>query len=185
MSMAEIGASSYRRFLLGETDALNQFVTAYSDALVRFAAGYVRSEAVAEDVAAEAIALLLYKRKSFPDEARMRSYLYKTVRSKAMDYLRHHGEEVPLEDMEAVLGGGDPLQDLLRRERDAGLYRCLGQLPQQYREVLTLAYLEDFGAMEICTVMGKRTKQVYNLLARAKTALKELLDKEGITYEDL
>ncbi len=182
--MAEIGASSYRRFLLGEPNGLQAFVAEYSDALVRYAAGFVGSDA-AEDVAAESIALLLFKRKHFPDDARMRAYLYKIARSKSLDFLRRHKDTVPLEEVEAVLGKGDPLPELLRKERDAGLYRCLGKLPQQYREVLTLAYLEDFEIKQICRIMGRSAKQVYNLLARARSALKELLEKEDITYEDL
>ncbi len=182
--MAEIGASSYRRFLLGEEAALQAFVAEYSDALVRYAAGFVGS-AAAEDVASEAMALLLFKKKTFPDENRMRAYLYKIARSKSMDHLRRHRESVPLEDVEAVLGGGDPLPDLLRKERDEALYRCLNRLPAQYREVLTLAYLDDFEIRQICTILGRSTKQVYNLLSRGKDALKELLEKEDITYEDL
>ena len=43
--MKEHGVSSYRRFLRGETDALEVLVTTYSDELVRFAFGYVKSEA--------------------------------------------------------------------------------------------------------------------------------------------
>ena len=35
--MKEHGVSSYRRFLRGETDALEVLVTTYSDELVRFA----------------------------------------------------------------------------------------------------------------------------------------------------
>ncbi len=181
--MAEIGASSYRRFLQGDEDGLNAFVTTYSDSLVRYAAGFVGC--AAEDVASEAMALFLFRRKTFPDEARMRAYLYKITRSKSVDYLRRHRDTVPLEEVEAVLGDGDPLPDLLRRERDEGLYRCLRQLPEQYREVLTLAYLEGFEVKQICTVMGRSAKQVYNLLSRAKASLKELLEKEGISYEDL
>ncbi len=182
--MAETGASSYRRFLLGEENGLDAFVAAYSDALVRYAAGLVGA-AAAEDVASEAMALLLFKRKHFPDEARMRAYLYKIARSKSMDYLRRRRQEVPLEEVEAVLGQGDPLPELLRRERDVVLLRCLSRLPKQYREVLTLAYLDDFQVSQICTVMGRTPKQVYNLLSRAKPALRALLEKEDISYEDL
>ena len=48
-----------------------------------------------------------------------------------------------------------------------------------------LHYIEGFSVQQICTILGKSSKQIYNLLARAKTALKEILIKEGMTYEDL
>jgi DNA-directed RNA polymerase specialized sigma24 family protein len=51
--------------------------------------------------------------------------------------------------------------------------------------VLLLHYIERFSVQQICTILGKSSKQIYNLLARAKTALKEILIKEGISHEDL
>lgn len=183
--MAEIGASSYRRFLRGEQTALAEFISAYSDALVRFAYNFVRNSAVAEDVAAEAIAIFYMKAKKFPDDAHMRAYLYKIARNKSMDYLRKHKNEVPLEDLENVLGTGDPEASTLRKERHAVIYRCMQMLPDQYRQVLQLAYLDGFSVEAVCGIMNKNSKQVYNLLSRAKSALKQELQKEGITHEDL
>lgn len=183
--MAETGASCSRRFLHGERISLEAFVAAYSDSLVRFAYSILRSAPAAEDVAAEAIAILFAKPRHFPDEARLRAYLYKTVRSKAMDYLRRHKNETPLEDLENVLGGGDPAQSLLKKERDAAVYACLQRLPEQYRQVLVLTYFEDFSVREVCAITKLSSKQVYNLLTRARSSLKRELEKEGISNEDL
>ncbi len=183
--MAEIGESSYRRFLMGQEDALEDFVAAYSDALVRFVYGFVRNSTVAEDLAAEAVAAFLMKKRRFPDEPRLRGYLYKIARNKAMNHLRRHKESVPLEDVENVLGGNDPLIGVLERERQSQLYRCMLQLPEQYRQVLELHYLEAMGVQEVGRILGKNSKQVYNLLARARVALKDILEREGVTYENL
>ena len=183
--MAEIGASCSRRFLRGEAITLEEFIVKYSDALVRFAYGFVRDAAAAEDVAADSIALFYMKAKHFPDEQHMRAYLYKIGRSRAIDYLRHHKHQVPLEDVEAVLGTGSPEQDTIKKERDAVVYLCLLRLPEQYRTVLQLSYLEGFPVKEVCSIMKKSSKQVYNLLARAKASLKAELEKEGISREDL
>lgn len=183
--MAEIGASSYRRFLRGDQTALAEFISQYSDALVRFAYSFVRNSSAAEDVAAEAIAILYMKTKKFPDEVHMRAYLYKIARNKALDYLRRHKNEVPLEDVENVLGSGNPETDAIRQERDAAVYRCMQAMPDQYRQVLQLAYFDEFSNLQICSVLGKNSKQVYNLLSRARSALKQELQKEGITHEDL
>ena len=183
--MAENGASSYRRFLQGEEEALSEFVRIYSDALVRFAYTFVHDSAAAEDIAAEAVAVFYMKAKKFPDEAHLRAYLYKIARHKAIDYLRRNKNLVPLEDLENILSTESPEEDLFRRERDLVLYRCMGKLPQQYALVLQLSYLEDLPVKQVCTVMGLGSKQVYNLLSRAKTSLRNLLEKEGITREDL
>lgn len=183
--MAEIGASSYRRFQQNEESALDQILVAYSDALVRFAYSLVHDASAAEDIAAESIAILLTKHKTFRDDNHMRAYLYQIARHKSMDYLRLHRYLVPLEDVENVLGFGDLEADALKRERNEAIYRCMQRLPEQYRQVLQLAYFDTFAPREICTILRKNSKQVYNLLSRAKAALKELLEKEGITHEDI
>jgi RNA polymerase sigma-70 factor (ECF subfamily) len=183
--MAEIGASSYRRFPQGDQTALDQILIAYSDALVRFAYSLVHNATAAEDIAAESIAILLTKNKQFRDEGHMRAYLYKIARYKAMDYLRLHRYFVPLEDVEKVLGSGDPESDAVLKQRDETIYRCMQALPENYRQVLQLSFFDGFSVADICTITRKTSKQVYNLLARAKVALKQLLEKEGITHEDI
>ncbi len=58
-------------------------------------------------------------------------------------------------------------------------------LPPQYRDVLYLVYFENFSIQETCGILKKNAKQVYNLLARARSALKEILMKEGVYNEEL
>ena len=185
IAMAEIGASSYRRFLQGDQTGLEELIRTYSDALVRFAYGIVGSSAAAEDVAADSIATLLLKKKHFPDDAHMRAYLYRIARNKALDHLRRHRGQVPLEDVENVLGSGNPERDLLIEYRDKTLYLCLQKIAPQYRQILQLVYLDGFSVEQACVILKATPKQVYNLLARAKAALKLILEKEGITHEDL
>lgn len=185
MTMAEIGASSYRRFQQSQETALDQILISWSDSLVRFAYSMVHSSAAAEDIAAESIAILLTKHSKFRDEQHMRAYLYQIARHKCVDYLRHHSLLVSMEDLENVLGSGDPQTGVMIRERNLVIYRCMQQLPTQYRQVLQLAYFDDFPPEAICRIIGKTRKQVYNLLSRAKASLKDLLEKEGITHEDI
>ena len=183
--MAEIGVSSYRRFPQGDQTALDQILITYSDALVRFAYSLVHNYYAAEDIAAESIAILLMKNKKFRDDGHMRAYLYKIARYKAMDFLRLHRNFISMEDVEMVLGSGDPESDAVLKERDEMIYRCMQDLPENYRQVLQLSFFDGFSVPDICSIMKKSTKQVYNLLARAKIALRQLLEKEGITHEDI
>ena len=183
--MKEYGESSYRRFLRGETDALEVLVTTYSDELVRFAFGYVKSEAAAEDVVSDSFATLFMKAKSFSEDDQLRAFLYKIVRNRSVDYLRRHRRELPLDAVEGALSVSDAEGRLLEKERDEALHRCLAQLPTQYREVLELTWFEEFSNEQVASILGKSAKQVYNLRARAKETLKTLLEQEGITREDL
>lgn len=183
--MSESGESSYRRIWYGDPRSLEEMIRTYSDALVRFAYSYLRNSAAAEDVAGDCFALLMVKKKRFPSEEAMRAYLYKTARSRCVDYLRRHKKEVALDDVENVLSFGSAEESYRRRYRDEKLYLCMQALPAQYREVLQLIHLSGFSMEDTCRIMGKNLKQVYNLHARAKIALKHLLEQEGITHEDI
>lgn len=178
------GASSYNRFLNGDNKALDELVALYSDALVGFALCIVGDADVAEDIAADTFACLVVKRKKFADEISFRTYLFKIARNKCIDYLRSCSKKCEDVDLEQ-LAGGNAEADVLKRERDRLIYSAIAKLPAQYRDVLHLTYFEGFSIKEICVVMKKDVKQVYNLLGRAKYSLKEILIKEGIGNEIL
>ena len=176
----DVGTQLYLQYVGGNTTALQQLVEMYSDGLVRFAYGFVASSAVAEDIMEDTFATLLYKKRKFSPRATFKTYLYKIARNKCVDYIRFHRKFVPLDDLENVLAFDDVETDVEERERRRTLYKCLQELPKEYRDVLQLTYLEGFDIPEVCVIMRKNTKQVYNLLSRAKQSLKILLEKEGM-----
>lgn len=183
--MTGTGESSYRQYLASDPMTLEMLVCTYSDALVRYAYCYVGSVAAAEDVMEDAFAACYVRKLKFDSLEQAKSWLYKTVRSRAVDYLRRHRHLVPLEDATQALFSQGPLEDLITKQRNMIIFRCMQRLPQQYRAVLQLHYFDGFEIPDICRILGKGKKQVYNLLSRARIALKELLVKEGITSEDL
>lgn len=165
--------------------SLETIIRTYSDPLVRFACCYVGSASVAEELMEDALTDVLFRDKLFTDEAHFKAYLYKAVRHRCLNYLRLHRKHIPLEDVESVLCAGSLEADTIKKERDLAVYDCLQELPLQYRQVLALTYFDGFSAEEVGIIMSRSRKQVYNLLARAKASLKILLEKVGITYEDL
>ena len=183
--MTPFGESSYRRYIKGEPEALEELIRTYSDPLIRFAYSYVGSSAVAEDLMEDGLADVLMKGKRFTDEAHFKAYLYKAVRNRCINYLRRNRGYVPLEDVENILSTGDLEGDAIKQERDRTVYACMQALPEQYRQVLELSYFDGFTPEEISTILYQSRKQVYNLLSRAKIALRKMLEKAGISHEDI
>lgn len=182
--MTDSGASSYR-LNLTDPGTLEYWVQTLAEPLVRYAYSITGSSTAAEDAMEDAFAALLARRHHFRSPEQIRAWLYKTTHNKAVDHLRHHKREVPLEDVENVLSSPDPASLTALRDRNRTIYLCMQRLPRQYREVLVLTYFEGFSVAEVCRILRKTAKQVYNLLARAKTALKELLLEEGVSNEEL
>ena len=179
------GAALYEAFLHGDGSALEVLVQLYGDALTRFAYCIVRDDAAAEDVTADTFAALIVRRKKFRGESKFRTYLYAAARNRALDYLRKNGRLRPLAGLENVLVGERGEQDVFAAERCRLLYGCMQRLPDLYKEVLYLSYFDGFSVAEIGRVLKKSAKQVYNLLFRARTSLKQILLKEGYSHEDL
>ena len=183
--MPYTGFYDYNRYLSGDKTALDELVRTYSDTLTRYAYCYLNDASAAEDVMEETFATLIVKRKHFHDASHFHAYLYKVARNKSIDYLRRRGKQIPLEDIEELITS-DGLEDsVMKKERNQNIYICMQRLPAQYREVLYLTFFEGLTTEEVCRIMKKNTKQVYNLLARAKAALKDIFLKEGITYENI
>lgn len=179
------GLEGYQRFLKGDNAALEETVRFYSDALVRFACHYVNDSATAEDIMEDAFVALILKRKRFDEEEQLRAYLYKTVRNKCLTHLRGQKHLASLFDHAEKLVGGSVERELLTRERDRAVRAALDTLPKQYEEVLILSYYNGLNVQELCDALGKNEKQVYNLIARARAALKTALIKTGVVYENV
>lgn len=179
------GAILYAQYLNGDDKALELLVQAYGDNLVRFAYCFVKDFATAEDVAEDTFATLIIKRKRFSPHASFKTYLYKIARNKCLDFLRFHKRFTPLNDYENLLAGDSVEESVDKSEREKIVRACVQQLPKQYADVLFLIYIEEFSVDETSKIMDKNVKQVYNLLARAKTSLRTLLINEGIKYEDI
>ena len=80
-------------------------------------------------------------------------------------------------------GENPPEARYLAEETKRTLHQALGRIPPAYAEALRLAYFEGFTEKEISHIMKRSMKSTYDLLYRARKALKEQLIKEGFTYE--
>lgn len=198
--MEDNGILFYRRFLEGDESALEQLIALYQRGLLRFLYGYVHDISLAEDIFTDVFTTLYYKR-SFKEQnnASFKTYVYKIARNKALNALkkRNRRKEISLDSFIEDNGNGalneaarlfydesTPERILETQERTIVLEKAFRRIKQEYREVLQLRYFDDLTPEEIAKVTQKSPKQVYNLLARGKIALKEELLSGGSNNED-
>ncbi len=55
-------------------------------------------------------------------------------------------------------------------------------LPQKYRDVVYLHYVEDYTAPQISRILGKNVNTIYTLLTRSKRMLRERLGGDGFEW---
>ncbi len=176
------GASSYRRFLDGDESAFDEILREYRNNLTFFINRYVRNMAVAEDIAIDAFVELIVHKHRYNFKTSLKTYLFMIGRSRALDYIRHQNKLkiVELEEVEDTLTDDYVLEDsILADERKRIVNEALLKLPEDMRIALHLVYFEELSYKEVARIMKRSTKQVDNLLYRAKGKLRAILGKEG------
>lgn len=73
-----------------------------------------------------------------------------------------------------------PLDGLLNQAEEltpdnSDVLEAVLSLPEKYREVVYLYYYEEYSAVEISHILGKKTNTIYTHLTRARRLLKEKL----------
>lgn len=174
----------YRRYLDGDEDALGALMERYGTKLTLYLDGYLCDLHEAEDLMIEAFAYLIAKRPAIRDGG-FRAYLYQSARHMALRLLhKKQGEKLLLPGR---ADGGTEARELVEEavqsaERARLLRTCMAELHEDYREALFLVYFEGLSHAETRpAVMGKREKQVADLIYRGKIALRKRLEQEGIT----
>ncbi|MBO5954217.1 MAG: sigma-70 family RNA polymerase sigma factor [Oscillospiraceae bacterium] len=176
------GASSYRRYLNGDESAFHDIVKEYFDSLVFFVDRYVRDPAAAEDIAIDAFTQLVVHKHRYNFQVSLKTYLFMIGRSRALDYIRHRNKfpTVKLSEAGTMASDEPSLEELiLADERKRAVNAALAQLGDDMRVAVHLVYFEELTCEEAARVMRKSRKQVYNLLYRAKNALRTILGQEG------
>ena len=176
------GASSYRRYLNGDEEAFHEIVKEYFDPLVFFIDRYVNDYGAAEDIAIDAFTQLVVNKRRYNFSVSLKTYLFMMGRSRALDYIKHRSRipMLPLSDAEDMVSDAPtPEQTILADERKHAVNRALQQLSQEMRLAVHLVYFEELSAEEAAKVLKRNRKQVYNLLYRAKNALRAILGEEG------
>ena len=172
----------FSRFLKGDENALNELVKQYGNSLILYINAVTGDMHDAEDLMIEAFSRVCARKPSFTAGG-FRPYLYRTARNLSLRYASKIGGrrcfslDEQAFDTEAV-----ELTDRIiqLKERDMTLLGCMEKLNPDYREALYLTYFEDMSCEEAAEVMGKRRKQIENLVYRGKKALRTLLEGEGI-----
>ena len=183
----DTGAEYYRRYLAGDDEGLAELVRLYRDSLAGYLAAFVGDSHTAEDLTEDTFVRLVTKKPKFRGDAAFKTWLFAIGHRVALDYLRRarRRQTLPM-DAAADLPTDDDLHTLWeQRECSAVVRQALRRLPPAYRQALWLVYYEDYNHNQVAAVMGKSVHSVDTLLYRARIALRQQLEQEGVTYEDL
>ena len=180
------GESSYHRFLNGDDSAFSEVIDTYREILIFFINRYLGNLSLSEEIAEDCFVALVVYPKRYNFKTSLKTYLFTIARNKAIDRLRRDKRMLLVGD-EALDVMSDEYEqferDIFRNEEKRVLHSAISELNNDYRTVLHLIYFEDMSYAEAATVMKKSSKQIENLVYRARLRLREILTDRGISYE--
>src|SRR3982750_4672841 len=156
----------------------------YRQKVMHLAMSIVRDSALAEDLAQTTFVKVWQALSKFDGRAALSTWLYTIARNTCLSAIERERRLVPLEDFqEAADDDGDPI--LFGREAagvetsgqaaaEYDVSRLLEQLPEPYRRVVVLFYLEDRSCEEVGDLLSMPTGTVKALLHRGRKKLAEL-----------
>lgn len=173
----------YQSFLDGDEECLAQLIDKLGNPLVLYLYGYTKNIHDAEDVMMDAFAYMATRKPKIRGSG-FKAYLYKVAKHMAFRVVKKK-EAVFFIELEFIHQLPDEsmlLSDLVQtKERNHILYMCMQELNSDYREALYLVYFEGLSHKEAAAVMGKREKQVSDLIFRGRKSLKVILERKGFS----
>jgi RNA polymerase sigma-70 factor (ECF subfamily) len=151
--------------------------------LVAAAAYAILSDAeAARDVAQDAFLEAARTLSLLRERDKFGNWVYGIARRKAIYVLRrrklHHAALLYKQDEErAQPPPDDPAGPMTRRERAGQIRQALDHLPEIYREILILKYMDGRSYDEIATLLGLSSSAVDKRLTRAKVLLRDSLKR--------
>jgi len=189
------------RFRAVDESIISDLVRRYHRPLVRFALGFLRSEALAEEVVQDTWAAVVDGLASFEGRSSVESWIFRIVANRAKTRARREARSVPFSAQElcdsddAVLDPTrffidghwvesprsfteeSPEKQLIHKEAMSCLERSLRQLPLNQRAVVTLRDVQGMGSDEVCNLLGIRRINQRVLLHRARLKLRRALEE--------
>jgi len=140
----------------------------------------VSSREIAEDLSAQAFAKAwdyIAQGKSIDN---VQAFLYRIAHNQVIDHYRKGKEskEISLDDEKRpidIVDGTDFVESLDIERTLESVKQKLDLLPENYREIITLRYVNDLAMKDIASAMGVSENNASVLLHRATTKLKNLL----------
>lgn len=153
-------------------EELSRAMEAYADMVRRICFLHLKNKYDTEDVFQNVYLKYLLYEKPFESREHERAWFARVTINACTDHLRYASRRkwMPLDVIEE--------ESEVLDETSSEVLETVLSLPEKYRNVIYLYYYEEYPAVEIARILGKRENTVYSWLSRARELLRERLGGE-------
>ncbi|MBR2133009.1 MAG: RNA polymerase sigma factor [Oscillospiraceae bacterium] len=149
---------------------LEEIVREYGNLLYRLCFVMLGSESDAEDAVQESFIKYLKKAPPFQSAEHEKAWLIAVAANQCKDFLRFRKRHPQIEL--------EHLREASNETSDSGILEALMTLPEKFRLVLTLYYVEEYRVEEIAKIIGRTHSAVKMRLQKGRKLLEETFRKE-------
>lgn len=171
-----------RRAQQGDQDAFEVLVKRYEKQIFSMAYRLIGDYDEAADLAQEAFLRIYRMLDRYDPEKRFFSWMYRVAQNTCLNALaRRPANVVPVEQAEEYFSDTEPgntpepEQNYLNQELRQNIDRAISELPDNYRDVVYLRYIEDLSYQQIAELLTLPLSTVETRLFRGKKLLQQRL----------
>lgn len=160
-------------------------VETYSTLLFRVAHSVLRNPTEAEDVVQDTFVRVMEHKRALPDIRDLRVWLVRITWNLAIDRRRRiRPDQLDEAFAQSLTGRNTPADLALHETRElARTFHEIDRLPRAERQVLLLSAIEELDTRELAQVLNKSESAIRALIFRARTRLRERLEKNQARLE--
>lgn len=157
-------------------EAFNRLVEEYQNSIYSMAYQYTGDHGLAEDLAQEVFLKAYKKLKSFRQDAKISTWLYRIAVNTCIDWSRKKKLKIASESALEHLTSDVNVEDhYLQNEKNKQIQEVVSQLPEIYKTVIILYHFEQLSYREISQIIDLPEKTIETRLYRGRKKIKELL----------
>lgn len=163
---------------------LQKMFDTYYEALVKYANRFLILTDECEDLVQDVFVGLWEKENTFPDETSLKVFLYKTVRNKCYNAIKHNKVKDKYAESVVISLEDDNLflEQVLEEEIVRQLYQAIDVLPERKKQIIKLS-LKGLKNNEIAEELQIKLQTVKTLKSQSYTLLREKFqDLSAIIY---
>ena len=151
-------------------DDIETILHSYGNILFRLCLITLGNAIDAEDAVQETMIKYLLKKPVFENAEHEKAWLITVATNKCKDILRFRNRH-PVINVEEI-------NEFTKESSDSGILDALMTLPEKYRTVLVLYYVEEYDTKTIARMIGRTPSAVKMRLQKGRRLLAEVYEKE-------
>jgi len=163
----------------GDKDAFARLYRRHFSELCDISFYLTRDKEVAKEMVQDTFLVIWEKREDWQPKGSIRSYLFRAVKNRSLDHLKHVKVERGWQKMQQVETNGSHSgeESISQKELAAAIDKSVDELPEKCRIIFIMNRNQGFTYGEIAEIQGISQKTVETQIGRALKKLRESLAK--------